>query len=171
MLRTRLPLIFIDVITEDPLDLHALNTPPTFILSQDQTLRRNLAEVQLGWTKAGSVKVTWAPLYCLEFVFSQIDRRYNRITDNLVLLKVFAWTNYFITFVAIVVLNCERPEVHWVFIKPILRRPNEWVFVWIWTCSERALFYLGLWRLSRAFGLMGVERMWMGKIMFYFSQF
>jgi hypothetical protein len=27
--------------SEDSLDLHALDTPPAFILSQDQTLRRN----------------------------------------------------------------------------------------------------------------------------------
>lgn len=41
MLRTRLPLTISSIATEDdPLDLHALDTPPAFILSQDQTLRK-----------------------------------------------------------------------------------------------------------------------------------
>ena len=39
VLRTRLPLIMISIATShNSLDLHALATPPAFILSQDQTL-------------------------------------------------------------------------------------------------------------------------------------
>jgi hypothetical protein len=39
VLRTRLPLIVFCIATkQNPLDLHALATPPAFILSQDQTL-------------------------------------------------------------------------------------------------------------------------------------
>ena len=41
MLRTRLPLTSPRIATvRNPLDLHALDTPPTFVLSQDQTLRK-----------------------------------------------------------------------------------------------------------------------------------
>ena len=40
VLRTRLPLTTLGIATKsDPHDLHALDTPPAFILSQDQTLR------------------------------------------------------------------------------------------------------------------------------------
>lgn len=43
MLRTRLPLTVFRIATKnDPLDLHALDTPPTFVLSQDQTLNKNI---------------------------------------------------------------------------------------------------------------------------------
>ena len=38
MLLTRLPLE-LSIATSSPFDLHALGTPPAFILSQDQTLR------------------------------------------------------------------------------------------------------------------------------------
>ena len=42
VLRTRLPLIILGIATKNnPLDLHALDTPPAFILSQDQTLNKN----------------------------------------------------------------------------------------------------------------------------------
>ena len=42
MLRTRSPLLFKCIATfEKPFDLHVLTTPPAFILSQDQTLRKN----------------------------------------------------------------------------------------------------------------------------------
>ena len=41
MLRTRSPLLFRCIATpEKPFDLHVLTTPPAFILSQDQTLRK-----------------------------------------------------------------------------------------------------------------------------------
>ena len=41
MLRTRSPLLFKCIATpEKPFDLHVLTTPPAFILSQDQTLRK-----------------------------------------------------------------------------------------------------------------------------------
>ncbi len=41
MLRTRLPLTISSIATKnDPFDLHALDTPPAFILSQDQTLSK-----------------------------------------------------------------------------------------------------------------------------------
>ena len=41
MLRTRLPLTPLRIATKwNPHDLHALDTPPTFVLSQDQTLNR-----------------------------------------------------------------------------------------------------------------------------------
>lgn len=41
MLRTRLPLTTLRIATQsDPFDLHALDTPPAFILSQDQTLSK-----------------------------------------------------------------------------------------------------------------------------------
>ena len=42
MLRTRSPLGLQCIATpETPFDLHVLTTPPAFILSQDQTLRKN----------------------------------------------------------------------------------------------------------------------------------
>ncbi len=42
MLRTRSPLTFQCIATlKNPFDLHVLTTPPAFILSQDQTLRKN----------------------------------------------------------------------------------------------------------------------------------
>ena len=42
MLRTRSPLSFHPVaLQETPFDLHVLATPPAFVLSQDQTLRKN----------------------------------------------------------------------------------------------------------------------------------
>lgn len=45
MLRTRLPLTRLGIATKtNPLDLHALDTPPAFILSQDQTLSRTLSD-------------------------------------------------------------------------------------------------------------------------------
>ncbi len=41
VLRTRLPLTIFRIATKNnPLDLHALDTPPTLILSQDQTLQK-----------------------------------------------------------------------------------------------------------------------------------
>ena len=41
MLRTRLPLLINCIATTNkPFDLHVLTTPPAFILSQDQTLRK-----------------------------------------------------------------------------------------------------------------------------------
>jgi hypothetical protein len=41
VLRTRSPLLFKSIATlEKPFDLHVLTTPPAFILSQDQTLRK-----------------------------------------------------------------------------------------------------------------------------------
>ena len=41
VLRTRLPLIILRIATKNnPFDLHALDTPPAFILSQDQTLNK-----------------------------------------------------------------------------------------------------------------------------------
>ena len=41
MLRTRSPLRFNCIATaKTPFDLHVLTTPPAFILSQDQTLRK-----------------------------------------------------------------------------------------------------------------------------------
>ena len=44
MLRTRSPLLFKCIATpEKPFDLHVLTTPPAFILSQDQTLRKKRA--------------------------------------------------------------------------------------------------------------------------------
>lgn len=43
MLRTRSPLNFHPVALQKiPFDLHVLTTPPAFILSQDQTLRKEL---------------------------------------------------------------------------------------------------------------------------------
>ena len=43
MLRTRSPLRFDCIATaKTPFDLHVLTTPPAFILSQDQTLRKEL---------------------------------------------------------------------------------------------------------------------------------
>ena len=51
VLRTRLPLTVLSIATNnDPFDLHALDTPPAFILSQDQTLIRN---PQPTWRKVG----------------------------------------------------------------------------------------------------------------------
>ena len=48
VLRTRLPLTISSIATENnPLDLHALDTPPAFILSQDQTLSKTLSDP--GW--------------------------------------------------------------------------------------------------------------------------
>ena len=45
MLRTRSPLAFDPVaLHESPFDLHVLTTPPAFILSQDQTLRKESSE-------------------------------------------------------------------------------------------------------------------------------
>ena len=45
MLRTRSPLTFDPVaLHESPFDLHVLTTPPAFILSQDQTLRKESSE-------------------------------------------------------------------------------------------------------------------------------
>ncbi|RKX31186.1 MAG: hypothetical protein DRP71_13800 [Verrucomicrobia bacterium] len=42
MLRTRSPLsLFPVTLQEFSFDLHVLTTPPAFILSQDQTLRKN----------------------------------------------------------------------------------------------------------------------------------
>ena len=46
MLRTRLPLDP-DLAIGTALDLHALDTPPTFILSQDQTLNEETNKVNL----------------------------------------------------------------------------------------------------------------------------
>ena len=42
VLRTRLPLLFTTLASnKEAFDLHALDTPPAFILSQDQTLSLN----------------------------------------------------------------------------------------------------------------------------------
>ena len=55
MLRTRSPLLFKCIATfEKPFDLHVLTTPPAFILSQDQTLRKESSEPSDSWT-------TWMP--------------------------------------------------------------------------------------------------------------
>ena len=46
MLRTRSPLLFKCIATpEKPFDLHVLTTPPAFILSQDQTLRKRESRI------------------------------------------------------------------------------------------------------------------------------
>ena len=43
MLRTLAPLISFRIATVgNPFDLHVLSTPPAFVLSQNQTLRKNL---------------------------------------------------------------------------------------------------------------------------------
>ena len=42
VLRTRPPLSKLDIISFAPFDLHVLSTPPAFILSQNQTLRKEL---------------------------------------------------------------------------------------------------------------------------------
>ena len=43
VLRTRSPLNYFCIATEViPFDLHVLSTPPAFVLSQNQTLRKNL---------------------------------------------------------------------------------------------------------------------------------
>ena len=48
VLRTRLPLLFKCIATpEKPFDLHVLTTPPAFILSQDQTLRKMKSKLGL----------------------------------------------------------------------------------------------------------------------------
>ena len=48
VLRTRSPLDFIGIATNEiPFDLHVLSTPPAFVLSQNQTLRRKFASPPL----------------------------------------------------------------------------------------------------------------------------
>ena len=42
-----------------PLDLHVLGTPPAFVLSQDQTLRREPLRIRSARTRAGFVSVRW----------------------------------------------------------------------------------------------------------------
>ena len=62
VLRTRSPLnntcIATDVI---PFDLHVLSTPPAFVLSQNQTLRKNLEPVSLL-----TVRTKFAPFFANE---------------------------------------------------------------------------------------------------------
>jgi hypothetical protein len=49
VLRTRSPLNYFCIATEViPFDLHVLSTPPAFVLSQNQTLRKNLEPRLLG---------------------------------------------------------------------------------------------------------------------------
>ena len=48
VLRTRLPLLFTTLASnKEAFDLHALDTPPAFILSQDQTLSLNTSILTL----------------------------------------------------------------------------------------------------------------------------
>ena len=48
VLRTLTPLNFIGIATNKvPFDLHVLSTPPAFVLSQNQTLRKNLEPASL----------------------------------------------------------------------------------------------------------------------------
>ena len=48
VLRTRSPLNYFCIATKIiPFDLHVLSTPPAFVLSQNQTLRKNLEPVSL----------------------------------------------------------------------------------------------------------------------------
>ena len=48
VLRTRSPLNYFCIATEViPFDLHVLSTPPAFVLSQNQTLRKNLEPQEL----------------------------------------------------------------------------------------------------------------------------
>ena len=48
VLRTLTPLDILNIATKNiPFDLHVLSTPPAFVLSQNQTLRKNLEPVSL----------------------------------------------------------------------------------------------------------------------------
>ena len=68
VLRTRSPLLFKCIATsEKPFDLHVLTTPPAFILSQDQTLRkefRNLVILEL----LNAVSRSSPSILCLELL-------------------------------------------------------------------------------------------------------
>ena len=66
MLRTRSPLLFKCIATpEKPFDLHVLTTPPAFILSQDQTLRKResrilvIHELLIGANPKARPVLTW----------------------------------------------------------------------------------------------------------------
>ena len=56
-----------------PFDLHVLSTPPAFILSQDQTLIKNLSRVQI-WLWSLSIPFTVLGLYqtCVCYVLFEI---------------------------------------------------------------------------------------------------
>ena len=41
-----------------PFDLHVLSTPPAFILSQDQTLEKNLVSVEIAWSCSAKLSTT-----------------------------------------------------------------------------------------------------------------
>ena len=62
VLRTRSPLNNTGIATNVvPFDLHVLSTPPAFVLSQNQTLRKNLEPVSLL-----TVRTKFAPLFANE---------------------------------------------------------------------------------------------------------
>ena len=56
VLRTLTPLDILNIATKNiPFDLHVLSTPPAFVLSQNQTLRKNLEPRIASGTKFASV--------------------------------------------------------------------------------------------------------------------
>jgi hypothetical protein len=65
VLRTRPPLrIQLASYSYSPFDLHVLSTPPAFVLSQNQTLRRNfdwLIAVLLKSKQIAKIDLSWAP--------------------------------------------------------------------------------------------------------------
>jgi hypothetical protein len=69
VLRTRSPLLFKCIATsEKPFDLHVLTTPPAFILSQDQTLRKKrVTNPSDSWTTIGTDPKARS-VYNLEYV-------------------------------------------------------------------------------------------------------
>ena len=62
VLRTLTPLDILNIATKNiPFDLHVLSTPPAFVLSQNQTLRKNLEPVSLL-----TIRTKFAPFFANE---------------------------------------------------------------------------------------------------------
>ena len=64
VLLTRSPLRNLDVIAIAPLDLHALSTPPAFILDQDQILEKNFTQTDAEPTLTGAEKIPQLSALC-----------------------------------------------------------------------------------------------------------
>ena len=111
------------------LDLHVLSTPPAFILSQDQTLIKNLSRVQI-WLWSLSIPFTVLGLYqtCVCYVLFEILYlefqgchvvNFSRffvvelISDNFYMLShsVFFVNNFLISFLMFCILS--RWESSW----------------------------------------------------------
>ena len=78
MLRSRLPLSHIALASFiEPFDLHALDTPPAFILSQDQTLSKKYPTSLLAELRWG-LCLTYLPakgrigIFCEDVVITQL---------------------------------------------------------------------------------------------------